>query len=77
MVAISYLIAYSFNIFMRMLHPIVPVRGPHDSVWVFYYGSDHAINLVSYSVCLHGRVPERYELWSLNASVVHEVHLFA
>ena len=27
--------------------------------------------------CLHGRVPERYELWSLNAQGFREVHLFA
>ena len=77
MFAISYRFSYSFNIVMRMRHPIVPVRGLPDPVWVFYYVSDNTIDLVSYIVCLHRWVPERYELWSLNASGVCEVHPFA
>ena len=28
-------------------------------------------------VCLHGQVPERYKIWSLNANGVREVHPFA
>ena len=77
MFAISYLLACSFNIVMRPRHPIVPFCGPPDPVWVFYSASDNSIDLVSYIVCLHGRVPERYEIWSLNANGVRKVHLFA
>ena len=62
---------------MRPRHPIVPVRGPPDPVWVFYSGSNFSINMVSYIVCLRGRLPERYELWSLNAQGVREAHPFA
>ena len=32
---------------------------------------------LTYIVCLHGRVPEKYELWSLNAQGVCKVHPFA
>ena len=77
MFGISYLFAYGFNIAMRPHHPIVPVRGPPDPVGVFYYGSDDSIDPVSYIVFFHGRVPEMYELWSLNAQGVLEVHPFA
>ena len=57
--------------------PNVPVRGPPDSVLVHYSGSGDGIDQVSYIVCLHGRVPERYELWILNSQGVRKVHPFA
>ena len=62
---------------MRMRHPIIPGHAPPDPVWFFCSGSDDTIKSVSYIVCLHGRVPKRYELWSLNASGVRKVHPFA
>ena len=52
-------------------------RGPPDPVLVCYPGSDASISSLAYIVCLHERVPEKYELWSLNAQGVREVHLFA
>ena len=54
----------------------VPVCGPSDPVLVHYYGSDASIAPVTYIVCLHGWVPEIYELWSMNAQGFREVHLF-
>ena len=77
MFAISYIFAHSFNIVMRMRHPIVPVCAPPYPVRVLYDGSDNTIYQVTYIVCLNGRVPKMYELWSLNAQGVCEVHLFA
>ena len=62
---------------MDMRHPIVPVCGPPDPVRGFYSGSEDTIKPVSYIVCLHVRVPKRYEPWSLNASGVCEVHPFS
>ena len=53
-----------------MRHPIVPVPEPPDPVRVHYSGSDDSIYPVTYIVCLHGQVPARYELWSLNAQGV-------
>ena len=58
MLLISYLFAYSLNIVMRMRHSIVPVHAPTDPIRVFYSGSDDT----SYIVCIHGRVPEMYEI---------------
>ena len=52
-------------------------RGPPDPILVRYPGSGAAASLLAYIVCLHGRVPEKYELWSLNAQGVREVHPFA
>ena len=69
MFAINYLFAYSFNI-MTMRHPIVPGRAPPDPVRFLYSGIDDTIEQVPYILCLNGRVPEMYELWSLNASGV-------
>ena len=51
--------------------------GPPDPVLVRYAGSDAAASSVSYIVCINGRVPERYEVWSLNGHRVREVHLTA
>ena len=51
--------------------------GPLDPILVRYPGSDADASLLAYIVCLHGPVPEKYELWTLNAQGVHEVHLFA
>ena len=77
MFAKSYIFAYSLNIIMRMRHPIVPVCAPPYPVQILYFGSDNTIEQVPYIVCLHGRVPERYEIWALNARGVREVHPFA
>ena len=52
-------------------------RGPPDPILVRYPGSDATASSLAYIVCLHGRVPEKYELWSLNAQGVCEVHPFA
>ena len=76
MIAVSYLFAYSFNI-MNMGHTIFPVRAPPDPVRVLYSGSDDTIEQVPYILCLNGRVTKIYELWSLNAQGVREVHPFA
>ena len=51
--------------------------GPPDPVFVRYPGSDAAASSVKYIVCLNGQVPERYDVWSLNAHGVREVHLTA
>ena len=48
---------------------IVADRGPPDPILVRYPGSDAATSLLAYILCLHGRVPEKYELWSMNAQV--------
>ena len=50
---------------------------PPDPVFVRYPGSDATASSITYIVCLNGRVPERYEVWSLNAHVVREVHTTA
>ena len=57
--------------------PSVPVHGPPDPVLVHYSGIGASVAPVTYIVCLHGRVPKRYELWSLNEEGVCEVHPFA
>ena len=57
--------------------PNIPFCGPPDPVLFHYSGSSDGIDRVTYIVCLHGRVPERYELWSLNEHGVCKVHLFA
>ena len=57
---------------MRRRRPNVPIRRPPDPVLVHYSGSDASIAPVTYIVCLHGQVPERYELWSLNAQGLHK-----
>ena len=51
--------------------------GPLDPAFVRYPGSDAAASSTKYIVCMNGRVPERYEVWSLNAHGVCEVHLTA
>ena len=45
-----------------------------EAVFVRYPGSDAAASSVKFIFCLNGRVPERYEVWSLNAQGVREVH---
>ena len=55
----------------------VAESGPPDFILVRYPGSDAAAPSLAYIVCLHGRVPEKYELWSLNAQGIREVHPFA
>ena len=69
MFAINKLLTYNLNLVMRRRHPNAPVRGPPYPILVHYSGSDNSIDRVTYIVCLHGRVPERYELWSLNARI--------
>ena len=59
---------------MRWRCSKVPVRGPPDPVLVHYSGNDDSIAPVTYIFCLHGWVPERYKLWSMNAQGVYEVH---
>ena len=49
-------------------------RGIPDPIFVRYPGSDAAASLITYIVCLNGQVPEKYELWSLNAQGVRKVH---
>ena len=51
--------------------------GPLDPILVRYPGSFAAASSLAYIVCLHGRVPEKYELWSMNAQGVRKVHPFA
>ena len=58
-------------------HYNVAERGPPDTILVHYSGSDAAIALVTYIICLHGWVPKMYKLWSMNAQGVREVHPFA
>ena len=57
--------------------PNVPLCWPPDPVLVHYSGSDASVAPVTYIVCLHVRVPEIYELWSLNKQGVCEIHPFA
>ena len=52
-------------------------RGPSDPILVRSPGSGAAASSLAYIVCLHGRVREKYELWSMNAQGVCEAHLFA
>ena len=59
---------------MRRRHFNVAERGLPDPIFVCNPGSDVAASLITYIVCLNGRVPERYEVWSLNAQGVREVH---
>ena len=55
----------------------VAESGPPDPIFVRYPGSDAVASSPAYIVCLHERVPEKYELWILNSQGVREVHLFA
>ena len=52
-------------------------RGPPDPILVCYPGSGAAASSLAYSLCLHERVPGKYELWILNAQGLCEVHPFA
>ena len=56
---------------MRRRRSNVPVRSPPDTVLVHYSSNDDSSDPVTYIVCLRGRVPKRYELWSFNAKGVH------
>ena len=55
----------------------VAERGPPDPILFRYPSSGAAASSLAYIVYLHGRLPEKYELWSMNAQGVCEVHLFA
>ena len=52
-------------------------RGTPEPILVCYPGSGAAASSLAYIVCLHERVPEKYELWSLNSQGVRKVHPFA
>ena len=52
----------------------VAERGPPDPILVRYPGRGAAASLLAYIVCMHGRVPDKYKLWSMNAQGVREVH---
>ena len=75
MITVSYRFAHSFKI-MRIPQPIIPVRAPPEPVTVLRSGSADAIE-VAYIRCLHGQVPEAFELWDLVEDGVNEVHLYA
>ena len=62
---------------MSRRHFNVAECGLPDPIFVSYPGSDALASSLAYIVCLHGRVPEKYELWILNAQGVCEVHPFA
>ena len=62
---------------MRRRRSNVPVYGPPDPILFHYSDSNASIAPVTYIVCLHGRVPERYELLSMNAQGVCKVHPFS
>ena len=66
-----------FYIVMSRRRSNVARLGPPDPVLVCYPGSDAAASSVSYIVCINGRVPERYEVLSLNGHGVCEFHLTA
>ena len=51
--------------------------GPPNPILVCYPGSGAAASSLAYIVCLHGRVPEKYEIWSMIAQGVREVHTLA
>ena len=52
-------------------------KSPLTYALVRYPVSDATASLLACIVCLHGCVPEKYELWSMNAQGVCEVHPFA
>ena len=52
-------------------------RGPPDPILVHYPGSGAAASSLAYIVCLRGHVPDKYDLWSMNAQGVREVYPFA
>ena len=51
--------------------------GLPNPVFFRYPGSDAATSSIKYIVHLNSRVPERYEVWSLNTQGVREVHPIA
>ena len=55
-------------------HSNVARSGSPDPILISYSGIDAAGPTISYIVCLHRRVPERYEVWLLNQDGVCEVH---
>ena len=61
---------------MSIPQPIIPVRAPPQPVTVLRSGSADVIE-VTYILCLHGRVPEAFELCALAEDGVREVHPYA
>ena len=61
---------------MYILQPIIPVRGPLQTVAVLRSGSADVIE-VPYIRCLNGRVPEAFELRALADDIICEVHPYA
>ena len=55
----------------------VAESGLPDPIFVRYPGSDATASSLAYIFCLHRRVPEKYELCSLNAQGVCKVHPIA
>ena len=55
----------------------VAERGLPDPIFVRYPGSDAGASSIAYIFFLNGQVPERYEVWSLDAQGVCEVHPIA
>ena len=64
------LLTYFLNLAMSRHCSNVAERGLPDPTLVSYPGSDAVTSSITYIVCLNGRVPERYEVWSLNAQGV-------
>ena len=61
---------------MCIPQPIIPVRAPPQPVTVLQSDSADAIE-VPYIRCLHGQVPEAFELWALVDDGVRELHPYA
>ena len=75
MITVSCCFAHSFKI-VRIPQPIIPVRATPQPVTVLRYGRADVIE-VPYIPCLHGRVPEAFELWALAEDGVCKVHPYA
>ena len=59
---------------MSRRHYNIARSGSPDPILIRYAVSDAAGPVVSYIVCLNGRVPEPYEVWQLNRDGVRKVH---
>ena len=57
----------------RLISNVARSSSP-DPIRIRYSGIDAGGPAISYIVCLHGRVPERYKVWRLNRDGVREVH---
>ena len=75
MITVSCRFARSFKI-VCLPQPIIPVRGPAQSVTVLWSGSADMLE-VPYICCLNWRVPKAFELWALVDNGVREVYPYA